>query len=86
MVPEETTVSVVTAVGHVSELKQIGLSFLRLGTTAFGGPAAHIAMMEEEFVRRVRLRPSSPLQRDRLLLPIYYFPEGTGRIMASIQT
>jgi len=33
-------------------LKQITLSFLRLGTTAFGGPAAHIAMMEEEFVRR----------------------------------
>jgi chromate transporter len=35
-------------------LKQIALSFLRLGTTAFGGPAAHIAMMEEEFVRRRR--------------------------------
>ncbi len=35
-----------------AELKQIALSFLRLGTTAFGGPAAHIAMMEEEFVRR----------------------------------
>src|SRR6202166_2985887 len=33
-------------------LKQIALSFLRLGTTAFGGPAAHIAMMGEEFVRR----------------------------------
>ncbi len=35
-------------------LKEIAIPFLRLGFTAFGGPAAHIAMMEEEFVRRRR--------------------------------
>jgi len=33
-------------------LAEIARVFLRLGWIAFGGPAAHIALMEEEFVRR----------------------------------
>ncbi len=33
-------------------LLEVAAAFLRLGFTAFGGPAAHVAMMEEEFVRR----------------------------------
>jgi chromate transporter len=33
-------------------LGELAWLFFRLGTTAFGGPAAHIAMMEEEVVRR----------------------------------
>jgi len=33
-------------------LGEIAREFLRLGFIAFGGPAAHIALMEEQFVRR----------------------------------
>jgi chromate transporter len=33
-------------------LRDLAALFLRLGCTAFGGPAAHIAMMEEEVVHR----------------------------------
>ena len=33
-------------------LRDIAWLFLKLGTIAFGGPAAHVAMMEDEVVRR----------------------------------
>ncbi|MGA7872774.1 MAG: chromate efflux transporter [Candidatus Binatus sp.] len=35
-------------------LRALAVLFLRLGTIAMGGPAAHIAMMEDEVVRRRR--------------------------------
>lgn len=37
-----------------SSLRDLAILFLRLGATSFGGPAVHIAMMEEEVVRRRR--------------------------------
>jgi chromate transporter len=33
-------------------LSEVAREFLRLGFVAYGGPAAHVAMMEEDFVRR----------------------------------
>ena len=40
--------------GRRDALRELAVLFLRLGTTAMGGPAAHIAMMEDEVVRRRR--------------------------------
>ncbi|MBK9259895.1 MAG: chromate efflux transporter [Polyangiaceae bacterium] len=35
-----------------TSLRELAALFFRLGATAFGGPAAHIAMMQDEVVRR----------------------------------
>ncbi len=36
----------------IKRLKEIGKVFFKLGTLAFGGPAAHIAMMDEEIIQK----------------------------------
>jgi chromate transporter len=38
--------------GNGADLRDLAALFLRLGATAFGGPAAHISMMEHEVVTR----------------------------------
>jgi chromate transporter len=48
--------------GGRGTLREIAKEFLRLGFVAYGGPAAHIAMMEERYVRRRRW-----LTRERFL-------------------
>jgi hypothetical protein len=42
------------APGRTARLLEVARLFLRLGLTAFGGPAAYIAMMEDEVVARRR--------------------------------
>ena len=37
---------------YAGRLREVAIFFFRLGWTAFGGPAAHIAMMREEVVQR----------------------------------
>jgi chromate transporter len=37
---------------YKNKIKEVALLFLKLGSLAFGGPAAHIAMMEDEVVKK----------------------------------
>jgi chromate transporter len=48
-VNERTSIATGRRAGPLTEL---ALAFLRLGGTALGGPTAHLAMMDAEFVRR----------------------------------
>jgi chromate transporter len=49
-----TDTSTPTSGGDESPLRELAFLFLKLGTIAFGGPAAHIAMMRDEVVVRRR--------------------------------
>jgi chromate transporter len=52
--PTEPPSSTTVAVEAATPLRELAWLFGKLGATAFGGPAAHIAMMEAEVVRRRR--------------------------------
>src|SRR5271156_4610918 len=51
---DESITDTVPPPGRREALWELAVLFLRLGTLAMGGPAAHIAMMEDEVVRRRR--------------------------------
>jgi chromate transporter len=62
VLPNQSTYDKLDPVEQKQRLKQLAVVFLKLGTIAFGGPAAHIAMMDEEVVSRRQW-----LSRERLL-------------------
>ncbi|MBN2605147.1 MAG: chromate transporter [Bacilli bacterium] len=37
---------------HISTYKEVFFVFLKMGFTAFGGPAAHVGMMEQELIEK----------------------------------
>lgn len=49
---EAAPVATVHGQGPKASLRTLAVLFTRLGATSFGGPAVHIAMMEEDVVRR----------------------------------
>jgi len=59
---EEASHQQLSMADRQQRLRELAIVFLRLGTTAFGGPAAHIAMMDEEVVERRQW-----LSREKLL-------------------
>jgi len=52
--PSASPASVDVVTTSTTTLAELAVLFARLGTTAFGGPAAHIAMMQDEVVNRRR--------------------------------
>ncbi len=52
--PHEEAAAISSSPSVPGSLRELAVLFLRLGVTAFGGPAVHIALMEDEVVSRRR--------------------------------
>jgi chromate transporter len=50
--PEQAAVSIGIQTPLTERLRALAMLFLKLGTISLGGPAAHIALMEDEVVRK----------------------------------
>jgi chromate transporter len=53
-VPNDASPPTADTAPRTARLREVAALFLRLGFTAFGGPAAHVALMEDEVVTRRR--------------------------------
>ncbi|MBC7969458.1 MAG: chromate transporter [Verrucomicrobia bacterium] len=59
---QDTSYAQLNVAQQQQRLSELAVVFLKLGTIAFGGPAAHIAMMDDELVKQRQW-----MSRDRLL-------------------
>lgn len=57
--PQPFQVHTILVSRETTSLRELSLLFLRLGSTSFGGPAAHIALMHEEVVIRRKWLPEA---------------------------
>ncbi len=92
--PSSHTTGSLSEADRKASLGQLATLFLRLGVTAFGGPAAHIAMMEDAVVNRRRwlgrqrflalLGVLLAFLRADLVARLHWLAGGKGAVLATV--